>query len=209
MITKITGKLTHVAEDEVTLEVGQLQYQVLVPESVRRRLQQQVGEQVSLHTIEFLEGNPMQGRLIPRLVGFLSDIEREFFDQFCSVDGVGVRKALRAMVRPVREIAEAIHGQDKKALSALPGVGESTAERIIAKLRKKVAKFALIADREAAEPAAEAEPDVIEDAFAALTSVGHSEAEARRLIDKALAAKRKYKTAADVLDEIYRQMRPS
>ncbi len=208
MITKITGKLARVAEDGVTLAVGQCEHQVLVPESVRRRLQQRVGEEVSLHTIEFLEGNPMQGRLIPRLVGFLSDVEREFFDLFCSVDGIGVRKALRAMVRPVREIAEAIHGQDKKALSALPGIGEATAERIIAKLRKRVAKFALIADREVGEPA-EAAPDVIEDAFAALISVGHSEAEARRLIEKALTGKRKYETAADVLDEIYRQMRPS
>ena len=65
----------------------------------------------------------MQGRMTPRLIGFLSEIEREFFDLFCSVDGVGVKKALRAMVRPVKEVATAIEEQDATLLSALPGVG--------------------------------------------------------------------------------------
>ncbi len=86
----------------------------------------------------------MVSRLVPRLVGFLSAIDREFFDIFCSVDGVGVRKALRAMVRPVRELARTIQDQDMKVLSTLPGIGEATAERIVAKLRRKVGKFALI-----------------------------------------------------------------
>ena len=78
------------------------------------------------------------------MVGFLSGIDREFFEIFCSVDGVGVRKALRAMVRPVREIARSIEEQDVKGLSTFPGIGEATAERIVAKLRRKVGKFALI-----------------------------------------------------------------
>ena len=86
----------------------------------------------------------MVGRMVPRLVGFLSAIDREFFDIFCSVDGVGVRKALRAMVRPVRELARTIQDQDVKLLATFPGIGEATAERIVAKLRRKVGKFALI-----------------------------------------------------------------
>src|ERR1043165_757488 len=86
----------------------------------------------------------MGGRRLPPLVGFLSAIDREFFDAFCSVDGVGVRKALRAMVRPVRELARLIEEQDLKMLATFPGIGEATAERIVAKLRRKVGKFALI-----------------------------------------------------------------
>ena len=134
MITKITGKLISVAGDTATLEVDAFEYAVMIPEFARRRLQNQIGETVSLHTVHYLDGAPVQGRLTPRLVGFLSEVEREFFDLFCSVDGVGVKKALRAMVRPVREVAEAIEGQDAKALSALPGIGPAVAERIIAKL---------------------------------------------------------------------------
>ena len=112
--------------------------------SSRRNLQDKIGSEVSLHTVEYLEGNAMQGRLIPRLVGFLSPIEREFFDMFCEVDGVGVKKALRAMVRPVQDVATMIEEQDAKGLATLPGIGPATAERIIAKLRRKVPKFALL-----------------------------------------------------------------
>ena len=205
MITKITGTLCKVHEEELSLEVNHFEYEVLVPEFVRRQVQQKLGEAVSLHTIEYIEGNPMQGRMIPRLVGFLTEAEREFFELFCSVDGVGVKKALKALVRPIKDIAVAIQNQDTTTLSTLPGVGEATAERIVAKLRRKVAKFALMVDRAAGPSAAgAAEPSAVEDAFAALISVGHSEGEARSLLDRALTSGKKFKTAADLLEEIYR-----
>jgi Holliday junction DNA helicase RuvA len=98
--------------------------------------------------MEFLEGTPGRGNLVPRLVGFLSEVEREFFDLICEVDGVGVRKALRAIIRPVGEIATAIDEQDAKALATLPGIGAATAERMIAKLRRRMPKFALLIARE-------------------------------------------------------------
>ena len=209
MINRITGTLRKVFEEEASFEINQFDYQVLVPEFVRRQIQQRLGESVSLHTIEYIEGNPMQGRMVPRLVGFSTEAEREFFELFCEVDGVGVKKALRALVRPIRDIAAAIQNQDKVTLSTLPGVGEATAERIIAKLRRKVAKFALMVDRAGPAGAAEAEPSVVTDAFAALVSVGHSEAESRELIDKVLASGKKFKSVADILEEIFRLNRPS
>ena len=71
-----------------------------------------------------------------------------FFELFCSVDGVGAKKALRAMVRPVKDVATLIENQDVKGLSGLPGVGPATGERIIAKLRRKMPKFALMVTAE-------------------------------------------------------------
>ena len=208
MIAKITGKLCKVYEEELALEIGHFEYQVLIPEFVRRHLQQKIGESVSLFTIEYIEGNPMQGRMVPRLVGFLAEAEREFFELFCSVDGVGVKKALKALVRPIKDIAISVQNQDTELLATLPGVGEATAERIVAKLRRRVAKFSLMVDREAAA-AAVAEPSVVEDAFAALLSVGHSEAEARSLLDKALSLKKKFKSPSEILEEIYSLARPT
>src|SRR5271155_5285749 len=144
MITKITGTLSRILDDEVRLQVGPLEYQVLVPEFVRRQIQGRAGQELTLHTSHYLDGNPMQGRVVPRLIGFLNEVELEFFELFCTVDKVGTRKAMKALIRPIREIADAIQRQDPKWLTTLPGVGAATAEQIVATLRRKVTKFALM-----------------------------------------------------------------
>ena len=209
MITRITGKLIHVSETEATLEVGAFEYEVFVPDFVRRQLQPKVGESVSLRTIEYLEGNAAQGgKLTPRMIGFLSEVEREFFDLICAVDGVGVKKALRSMVRPVREVAVCIEEQDTKGLSALPGIGAALAERIIAKLRRKMTKFALMAAKEL-PPDSDVAPDVITVAFEALLALGHSSSDARQKIEAVTQGKKKFKSVEDLLTEIYRQEHPA
>src|SRR5262249_28017906 len=111
MITKITGILNRVLDEEVRLQVGPLEYQLLVPEFVRRQVQTRLGQEVTLHTSEYLDGNPMQGRVVPRLIGFHTEAELEFFELFCTVDKVGTRKAIKALIRPIRDIADAIQRQ--------------------------------------------------------------------------------------------------
>ena len=202
MITKISGTVAEVADEELTLAVGAFEYEVLIPEFARRRLQNEQGQEISLHTIEYLEGNPMQGRLIPRLVGFLTAAEREFFEMFCQVDGVGAKKALRAMIRPVQEVAALIENQDAKGLSGLPGIGPATAERIIAKLRRKVPKFALLVAQEL-PPIDDETRDLVSEAFSALCAVGHTETDAHRLLDNALDDGRKFKDVNALLHAVY------
>ena len=181
MITKITGMLNRVLDEEVRLQVGALEYQVLVPEFVRRTLAAcSIGQEITLHTSHYLDGNPMQGRVVPRLIGFATEAELDFFELFCTVDKVGIRKAIKALVRPIKEIADAIQRQDAKWLTTLPGVGAATAEQIVATLRRKVTKFALMAPRRSADgdaaptPASTSTATCIEDAYQALMSVGHS-----------------------------------
>jgi Holliday junction DNA helicase RuvA len=213
MITKITGVLTRVLDEEVRLQVGALEYQVLVPEFIRRRIQGSVGQELTLHTSHYFDGNPMQGRVVPRLIGFTSEAELDFFELFCTVDKVGTRKALKALVRPIKEIAEAIQRQDSKWLTTLPGVGTATAEQIIATLRRKVTKYALMTDRRDAEDRQRDAPsagppvvdgNVMEDAYQALLSVGHSPQEARQRLDRALAAGKSFQSVEEVLLEIYK-----
>ena len=206
MITKIRGQLLSVGEDSLVLDIGAYEYQIAIPDFARRQLQSKLNAEVSLHTVHYLEGNPMQGKLTPRLIGFLNEAEREFFELFCSVDGVGVKKALRAMVRPVRDVATAIEEQDIKSLSGLPGIGPATAERIVAKLRRKVPKFALLAERDETRSAV-VEPDVVSEGFSVLVSLGHSEKEARRLIDTALEKNEKYTDVQTLLQAVYEQGR--
>jgi len=203
LITSIAGELVRVAEEEIRLKVGALEYQIMVPELVRRTLQTQLGDNVTLHTLHYFEGNPARGgRMTPRLVGFLSEAEIEFFELFCTVDGIGVKTALKALVRPIKEVADMIQRQDVRLLATLPGISASTGERVIAKLRKKVTKFALMV--EGPTPSGPAlEPSVMEEAFLALLSVGHPEQEARRMLDNALAGGGKFKNAQDLLLAVY------
>jgi Holliday junction DNA helicase RuvA len=215
MITKITGVLNRVLDEDVRLQVGALEYQVLVPEFIRRRIQGSIGQELTLYTSHYFDGNPMQGRMVPRLIGFTSEAELDFFELFCTVDKVGTRKALKAMVRPIKEIADAIQRQDSKWLTTLPGVGAATAEQIIATLRRKVTKYALMTsprddgptetdDRRDAGPTVVVDGNVMEDAYQALMSVGHSPQEARQRLDKALATGKTFKSVEEVLLEIYK-----
>jgi len=107
------------------------------------------------------------------------------------------------MVRPVREVAIAIEEQDIKQLSALPGVGAALAERIVAKLRRKMAKFALMIERDL-PPDLEAGRGVLNDAYEALVMLGHSAPEARHKIEQVSGSGRKFKSVEEVLEEIYR-----
>jgi Holliday junction DNA helicase RuvA len=117
---------------------------------------------------------------------------------------VGVKKALRAMVRPVQEVATMIEEQDAKGLATLPGIGPATADRIIAKLRRRVPKFALLVASAAASTAGtEVERDLLTEAYEVLRVLGHSESDARRLLDDALDKKRKYKDVDSLLHAVY------
>jgi Holliday junction DNA helicase RuvA len=106
------------------------------------------------------------------------------------------------MVRPVQEVAALIEDQDAKGLATLPGVGPATAERIIAKLRRKVPKFALLVARDT-PPVADVERDLLSEAFEVLRVLGHSESDARRLLDDALEKNRKYKDVDALLHAVY------
>jgi holliday junction DNA helicase RuvA len=208
MITKITGSLTRVLDEEVRLQVGPLEYQVLVPEFVRRPLQGRVGQEITLHTSEYLDGNPMQGRVVPRMLGFSHEAELEFFELFCTVDKVGTRKAIKALVRPIKEIADAIQRQDAKWLTTLPGVGAATAEQIVATLRRKVTKFAIMSPPselgDGVTPESTMDGNLLEDAYKALMSVGLSPVESRQRLDQALTNGRKFDSVEEILLEIYK-----
>lgn len=230
MITKMTGVLIRVLDDEARVQVGPFEYQVLVPETVRRQLQMRAGHEVTFHVTEYLEGNAGGNRFVPRRIGFLSEAELDFFDLFCTVEKIGVKKALKAMCRPVKEIADAISRQDARWLSTLPGVGATTAEQIITTLKRKVTRFAVMAapPAEAAEvppdAVVEAKPkgrgrkppeepagplvtaadgQLIEDVYQALMSLGHNPVEARTKLDSLLTCGKPFRNLQEALALIY------
>lgn len=208
MITKMTGTLTRVFDDEARLQVGPFEYQVLIPEFVRRQVQTRTGAEVTFHTLEYIEGGANTSKMIPRRVGFLSEAELDFFELFCTVDKIGSKKALKAMGRPIKEIADAIQRQDVKWLTTMPGIGKQTAEQIIATLKNKVTRFAMAAPaREPVdgEPTPHVDGSVFEDAYAALLTLGLNPVDARNRLDHAAASGKPFKTVEDVLNVIFRK----
>ncbi len=207
LITKIKGNLIRLDENSATIGVDPFEYEILIPDFTRRHLQMSVGSEISLITIQYIDGNVQKGgRMTPRLIGFNSEIEREFFELFCSVDGLGVKKALRAMVRPVQDVAKAIEQQDTKVIATLPGIGPATAERIVAKLRRKMPKFALMVTGGGEDNDLEqVERNVVDETFQILLTLGHSESDARRLLEAPLASKTKFKDVESLLQAVYDQ----
>ena len=141
MICRLTGRVAHVGEDTVAMDLGGLCYEVMVPASALPELQRLVGNELTLFTVQYFEGNPAGAHLIPRLIGFLSETDRAFFGVFTKVKGISFRRGLRAMSLPAHQLAGAIERGDARYLTSLPEIGKKTAAQIIAELQGKLVRF--------------------------------------------------------------------
>lgn len=176
-------------------------FELLVPAADVPLLQGSVGQEITFHTILYLEGDAAGGNIEPRLVGFLRPDDRAFFQLFITVKGIGPRKALRALVVPVGEIAQAIESKDTRFLSGLKGVGKRTAELMIAELSGKVATFTATAAPRAALPERTSEDEA---AIAVLTGpqMGLRRAEAEALLHRVKQASPDTKTAEELVPQM-------
>lgn len=184
MIVRLTGVLADVSEDSVVVEHDGVARQVLVPKFAIGELAAFRGRVVTLHTMEFLEGNPSTGHLVPRMLGFLHPEDRLFFSRFINVKGLGPRKALKALSEPVRRIASWIESGDTKALSRLAGIGSRSSELIVAELKGKMADLAggvVSADAEAVGQLSQPQRDALE----VLVAWGDSRSDAERWLQRA------------------------
>ena len=112
------------------------------------------------------------------------------------------------MVRPVQDVATLIENQDTKALSTLPGIGPATAERVIAKLRRKMPKFALLVQEQLGS-SDQLERSIAEETYELRPSLGHTDSDARQLLDRTLEAGKKYKDVESLLQAVYQMQRSS
>jgi len=141
VICRLTGRVTAVSEEALVLEQGGVSYEILVPASAIPELHGRIDQELTVFTILYLEGNPAASHLIPRLIGFLTQADRDFFNIFTKVRGISMRKGLRAMSAPADQLAAAIEQGDVRLLTSLPEIGKKTAEHIISDLRGKLAAF--------------------------------------------------------------------
>ena len=159
--------------------------------------------QISLMIYYYIQLGPSKG--FPAMVGFSNEIERDFFQQFIKVSGIGPRAAVKALNRPISEISQAIDHGDYAYLKTLPGIGLQKAKEIIAKLQGKVGKFGLIQDRQASEEKFPVATDWQEEALDVLLQLQYKKQEATQMIKKALERSNNIKSAEELLNEIYKQ----
>jgi Holliday junction DNA helicase RuvA len=146
MIARIEGKLVKLSSDSALVQVGAVSYEVMLAGYCVSALSDKIGTDIALCTMEYYEGTPAGGNLMPRMVGFLNTGERDFFTKFISVKGIGIKRGLRSLSMPIATIAAAIENGDDKTLTSLPEIGKRTAQQIIAELRGKMETFAIGAE---------------------------------------------------------------
>lgn len=208
MISEISGKVVSRGEHSLIIDVNGLSYEVVVPVSVLQRIDSQISSEgsVRLKTYSYIQISPSSG--IPVLIGFLNEIERDFFLQFIKVSGIGPRAAVKALSRPISEIAGAISQADYKFLTTLPGIGMQKAREIVAKLQNKVGRYGLIQDQ-IPVPVPQQEdhgaPAWQSEALDVLTQLQYKRSEALEMIRKALARDSSIGSAEELLNEIYKQ----
>lgn len=205
MIARIEGKLVEKNDQSLILNVNGLFYEVLVSRSVLERVEEARDSQgnICLIAYHYIQMSPSSG--MPVLIGFLSEIEKDFFQQFIKVSGIGPRAAVRALNKPISDITRAIHEGDINYLKTLPGIGAQKAKEIVAKLQGKVGKFGLIQDKENVPVRARESPNWQEEALAVLLQLQYKKAEAKEMIHKALERSSGITTTEDLLNEIYKQ----
>ena len=208
MISHLRGTVRELGQQHLLLDVNGVGYEVLVAPSILQAIQQRLTDTGELELVTFHYQQLEPGRGIPMLIGFLNEVEREFFTRFISVSGVGPRAALKALTQPIPLIAKAIDEGNMSLLRSLPGIGEQRAKDIMAKLQGKVGKFALIQSKGTGEPAVTDQTQAIEEeAIAVLIQLEYKRPEARQMVRSALERNAKVKTAEELLNEVYRQQR--
>jgi Holliday junction DNA helicase RuvA len=195
------------------VRVNSLCYEVFVPSGIASRLRQMPEQErpnpVTIYTINYIDGAVGGGHLTPKLVGFLDPLDREFFEVFTTVPGVGFMKALKCLVRPINEIALAVERGDAAFLEELPYVGKKTAERIVTELRGKMAKFALAHSEEPLAVERESAGELKQEALQVLTQLEYSRGEAQRIVDETFARHTNLKTVEDFLRKVFEQRQTS
>ena len=202
MISYLKGtlRIDRAREDRISLIVNNIGYDILIPSYVMNGIKSSHSDGDELEL--FVSFNQTERQPKPVLVGFQYPLDKEFFELFISVEDIGPSAAVKALVKPVREIAGFIEEKDTKALRQLKGIGERKAEKIIATLKGKVAKYALMQEVSVEPLAAEDFRKEVMDVL--VNQLGHKHIEARNMIEEAIKRNPKISSSEELFEEVYR-----
>jgi len=135
MIASLTGTVAKKTPNEAVVDVGGVGYRVLLSLETASRLPQ-IGSNVSLLVQTIVREDDIS------LYGFLGEEEKRLFQKLITVNGIGPRMAITILSGiPSGDLLRALQSEDFIRLTAIPGIGRKTAERMIVDLKGRLAEF--------------------------------------------------------------------
>lgn len=181
MITYIRGELIAIEEEKVIVDVNGVGFGIFMPGTAMNYLPA-IGEEVKLHTYMNVREDAMQ------LFGFLTRDDLKVFKLVIGVSGIGPKGGLSILSKlSPDELRFAVMANDAKAISAAPGIGKKTAEKLIIELKDKLSIDDVL-ERNAGEASAQAPVSAANEAQAeaiqALVALGYGNTEAVKVVKK-------------------------
>ena len=199
MISFVRGTLSEIEENKVEIDTGSLGYEIFVPTSLIGLLPP-IGEDVQLFTDLQVREDDIS------MYGFLTRDELSLFRQLITVSGIGPKGALGILsVLTPEDLRFAILSSDVKAISAAPGIGKKTAEKLIIELRDKVERTVdeTFAGGKPTSLKIASESDLVTDTVMALTELGFSSKEAYQAVRN---VEGEYDDAGELLHEALKNL---
>lgn len=176
MIALLAGQIAYKSPDHVILDVHGVGYRVMIPFSTYYELPEE--GPVTLHIHTSVREDAIQ------LYGFRTRTEKSFFQLLISVSGIGPKLArdILSNIQPP-QLAAALMQSDLHKLSAIPGIGKKTAERLVLELREKVGKLDTggVAMQDA-QGRSLPDEHLLDDVTSALTNLGYKEVQIRKVL---------------------------
>lgn len=175
MIALLTGQIAYRSVDHLILDVGGVGYRLQIPLSTFYALPEQGQVQLMVHT--HVKEDAIH------LFGFLSEAEKKFFALLISVSGVGPKLAITILSHiPTSELGQALVGGDAARLTAIPGIGKKSAERLILELQDKAADLTIGLPSQAKGAVPASGDNSRQDAISALVNLGYKESLAKKAL---------------------------
>jgi len=198
LIAHLSGKLLSKQPSSVIVDVSGVGYELNIPLSTFYELGE-IGSDVALRVHTHVREDALL------LYGFRTSREKELFLRLTSVSGIGPKLALTALSgMPADELVQAIRGNDLAKLTAIPGVGRKTAERLIMELRDKMAALSSSEAESkvgAIAPAISEEDNLKDDIISALVNLGWQ----KNVAEKAVATTIKEETGNRTFEYFLKQ----
>ena len=177
MIAHLKGQLIQKSPISLVVDVQGIGYEVFIPLTIYYELPE-CGTEVSLYIHTRIREDSL------KLFGFVKEADKQMFELLTRISKVGPKIALAFLSgMTAQELTQAVFNDDISTLSAIPGVGRKTAERLALELKDKLSELNL--QPETATATADTPGGGIkDDAVSALVNLGYKKAQAEQALKK-------------------------